>query len=215
MPSYIDFVSAFCKKRQDDEDVSDLRFSSFRETIRLSTTSCGLSLPHLALSGRGFQLNYNLKSVTNKSKEKPSWSAVINKKEKWDWSVRQAVFHHQFDMKEGTSLWIITSARDYLQKRVQKLTGQTEKKPPATGQANGSEDEVELQSRPADRKYTTAEDSFIASLSIHLMLAQYASEDWRGYVRWLEQMLEKKVSHDTSVNDGLIKPQFHESRNGC
>ncbi|KAJ0107648.1 hypothetical protein J7T55_010253 [Diaporthe amygdali] len=193
MPSYIDFVSAFCKKRQDDEDVSDLRFSSFRETIRLSTTSCGLSLPHLALSGRGFQLNYNLKSVTNKSKEKPSWSAVINKKEKWDWSVRQAVFHHQFDMKQGTSLWIITSARDYLQKRVQKLTGQTEKKPPATGQANGSEDEVELQSRPADRKYTTAEDSFIASLSIHLMLAQYASEDWRGYVRWLEQMLEKKT----------------------
>jgi hypothetical protein len=194
MPSYIDFVSAFCKKRQDDEDVSDLRFSSFRESIRLSPIACGLNLPHLALSGRGFQLSYNLKSVTNKSKEKTSWPAVIQSKEKWDWSVRQAVFHHQFDMKEGSSLWIITSARDYLQKRVQRLTGQTERRPPITSQANISEDETELQSSPADRNYTTAADSFIASLSIHLMLAQYASEDWRGYVRWLEQMLEKKVS---------------------
>ncbi|KAH8761157.1 hypothetical protein F5883DRAFT_129435 [Diaporthe sp. PMI_573] len=193
MPSYIDFVSAFCKKRQDDEDVSDLRFSSFRESIRLSPIACGLNLPHLALSGRGFQLSYNLKSVTNKSKEKTSWPAVIQSKEKWDWSVRQAVFHHQFDMKEGSSLWIITSARDYLQKRVQRLTGQTERRPPITSQANISEDETELQSRPADRNYTTAADSFIASLSIHLMLAQYASEDWRGYVRWLEQMLEKKT----------------------
>lgn len=193
MPSYIDFVSAFCKKMQDDEDVSDLRFSSFRESIRLSRDSCGLDLPHLALSGRGFQLSYNLKSVTNKSKEKPSWSAVIDRKEKWDWSVRQAVFHHQFDMKEGSSLWIITSARDYLQKRVQKITGQTERKLPATSQAKSDEEDTDLQTRPADRTYTTAADSFIASLSIHLMLAQYASEDWRGYVRWLEQMLEKKV----------------------
>lgn len=196
MPSYIDFVSAFSKKRQDDEDVSDLRFSSFRESIRLSPAACGLNLPHLALSGRGFQLSYNLKSVTNKSKERTSWPAV---KEKWDWSVRQAVFHHQFDMSEGSSLWIITSARDYLQKRVQKLTGQTERRPPGASQANSSEDEIELQSRPADRNYSTAADSFVASLSIHLMLAQYASEDWRGYVRWLEQMLEKKVSHDAPV----------------
>lgn len=193
MPSYIDFVSAFCKKRQDDEDVSDLRFSSFRESIRLSPDSSGLDLPHLALSGRGFQLSYNLKSVTNKSKEKPSWPEVMNTKDTWDWSVRQAVFHHQFDMKEGSSLWIITSARDYLQKRVQKITGQTARKLPATGHVNSGEDEDELQSRPADRTYTTAADSFIASLAIHLMLAQYASEDWRGYVRWLEQMLEKKV----------------------
>lgn len=193
MPSYIDFVSAFCKKRQDDEDVSDLRFSSFRESTRLSRDSCGLDLPHLALSGRGFQLSYNLKSVTNKSKEKPSWSAVMDRKEKWDWSVRQAVFHHQFDMREGRSLWIITSARDYLQKRVQKITGQTERKLPTTSQAKSDEDDTDLQTRPSDRTYTTAADSFIASLSIHLMLAQYASEDWRGYIRWLEQMLEKKV----------------------
>ncbi|KAL1880070.1 hypothetical protein Daus18300_001433 [Diaporthe australafricana] len=192
-PMHSDFVSAFCKKRQDDEDVSDLRYSSFRESIRLSAASSGLNLPHLALSGRGFQLSYNLKSVTNKSKERPSWAAMVDKKEKWDWSVRQAVFHHQFDMGEGSSLWIITSARDYLQKRVQKLTGQTKRKPPATSQANSNEDEIELQSRPADRTYTTAADSFVASLSIHLMLAQYASEDWRGYVRWLEQMLEKKT----------------------
>lgn len=194
MPSYIDFVSAFCKKRQDDEDVSDLRFSSFRESIRLSPDSCGLNLPHLALSGRGFQLSYNLKSVTNKSKERPSWPGVQDRMEKWDWSVRQAVFHHQFDMKEGRSLWIITSARHYLQERVQKLTGQMERRP--STHASHGEDDLELPSSRTDRTYTTTEDSFVASLSMHLMLAQYSSEDWRGYVRWLEQMLEKTVSND-------------------
>jgi hypothetical protein len=25
------------------------------------------------------------------------------------------------------------------------------------------------------------------------MLAQWATEDWRGYIRWLEQVLEEKV----------------------
>lgn len=177
--------------------MSDLRFSSFRESIRLSPDSCGLNLPHLALSGRGFQLCYNLKSVTNKSKDRLSWSTVKDRKERWDWSVRQAVFHHQFDMQEGRSLWIITSARDHLQQRVPKLTGQTERR--LRTHTIYGEDDIELPSSRSDRTYTATADSFIASLSMHLMLAQYSSEDWRGYVRWLEQMLAKITADRKSL----------------
>lgn len=193
MPSYIDFMAAFTKKRMDEEDVSDLRFSSFRESIRLSSDEGGLDLPHLAISGHGYQLSYNLKSVANKSRERASWNVNKDAQDTWNWSIRQAAFHHQFDTKEGTSLWIITSARNYIQERVRNMTGQTEASKQGANLAPGHDLGDELDSHPRDRTFTTAEDSFIASLSVHLMLAQYASEDWKGYIRWLEQMIEKKV----------------------
>ncbi|KAM0807616.1 hypothetical protein AB5N19_07956 [Seiridium cardinale] len=188
-PSYIDFISVFTVNRSDEADVSDLRFSSFRERARLGAHSNCLSLPHLALSGKGFQLSYNLKCVSNTTRESPTgWSRIANTPEEWQWSTRQAVFHHQFDMKEGTTLWILTAARNYLQKRVQKLVGQN-----GTQTASSTNDEDNLQPRSEDRSFTTPGKSFISSLSVHLMIAQYASEDWRGYLRWLEQMLEKKT----------------------
>jgi hypothetical protein len=67
----------------------------------------------------------------------------------------------------------MTSARDDIQKRIQELTGE-----------NGDEE---------DRSFETRARSFISSLAVHSVLAQWASEDWRGYIRWLEQVLEEKV----------------------
>lgn len=199
MPSYVDFVSVFSARRTDEFDVSDIRFSSFRERVRLAPDAQGLDLPHLGVSGRGYQLSYNLKGIVNKSKESPKWSAGIHQT-KWDWSTRQAVFHHQFDMGHGTTLWILTSARKYLQERVQKLVGQSGTVQSRALQQAGNgiqpktpNDDEEVEARMEDRTFSTVEESFVASLSVHLLLAQYASEDWRGYLRWLEQMLESKV----------------------
>ncbi|KAK0717375.1 hypothetical protein B0T26DRAFT_802525 [Lasiosphaeria miniovina] len=124
------FVSVFAVKRADEEDISDIRFSSFRE--------------HLGLSGRGYQLSYNLKSVANTAKE------------------------------------------NYPQTRVEQLTGQTH------NHAKSIDDETDLlEPRPQDRDFSTIEASFRASLAVHLVLAQYASEYWGGYLRWLEVMIEK------------------------
>ncbi|KAK6072121.1 hypothetical protein SCUP234_09391 [Seiridium cupressi] len=236
-PSYIDFISVFTVNRSDEADVSDLRFSSFRERVRLGAHSNCLSLPHLALSGRAFQLSYNLKCVSNTTRESPTgWSRVANTPEEWQWSTRemldsssvdrlsfgatlrfiveklkkltrflkysQAVFHHQFDMKEGTTLWILTAARNYLQKRVQKLVGQN-----GTQMASSTNDEDNLQPRSEDRSFSTPGKSFISSLSVHLVIAQYASEDWRGYLRWLEQMLEKKAP--TQTKEVLISEKYN------
>lgn len=175
MPSYIDFMSVFTVRIDDRAEISDLRFSSFRDSVRLSPNAPGLNLPHLALTGRGYQLCYTLKSVANKTQEKhpTKWQAIP--KENWTWSIRQGAFHHQFDVGHGTSLWILTSAYDKLQKRVEGLTGQ--------------------KGRCQDRTFNSPADGFVSSLAVHLLLAQWASEDWRGYLRCLEQVLEEKVSN--------------------
>ncbi|KAK3365513.1 hypothetical protein B0T24DRAFT_636007 [Lasiosphaeria ovina] len=204
MPAYIDFVSVFAVKRADEEDISDIRFSSFREHVSLSDEMRGLNLPQLGLSGRGYQLSYNLKSVANTAKEYPArWTVVRNNREQWSWSIRQAVFHHQFDIEHGTTLWILTTARNYIQTRVEQLTGQTH------NHAKSIDDETDfLEPRPQDRDFSTTEASFRASLAVHLVLAQYASEDWRGYLRWLEVMIEKMTGSAltmTNYNPDMFK----------
>lgn len=168
MPSYIDYLSVFAIKIGEQVDASDLRFSGFKERLLLSPVSTGprgLNLPQLGLSGRSFQICFNLKSVSLKKS--------VGVRERWQWSARQAVFHHQFDTGHGTSLWIMTSARDDIQKRIQELVGE-----------NGDE---------GDRSFDSPASSFMSSLAVHSVLAQWASEDWRGYIRWLEQVLEEKV----------------------
>ncbi|KAH6656533.1 hypothetical protein BKA67DRAFT_654865 [Truncatella angustata] len=214
MPSYIDFISVFTTKRTDEADVSDVRFSSFRERIRLGVDNRSLDLPHMALSGRGYQLSYNLKCISNTKRDKAEvWAREKHNPDDWVWSTRQAAFHHQFDMKEGTSLWILTAARGYLQERVQRLVGQR-----GSQTAIASTDEDDLESREEDRTFTTTEKSFIASLSVHLMIAQYASGDWRGHIRWLEQMLEKRtrealISEDYNPREfDLVDVQIMEDK---
>jgi hypothetical protein len=168
MPSYIDFLSVFAIRFGEQVDVSDLRFSGFKQRLLLSpmpTSPRSLNLPKLGLSGRSFQLCFNLKSVFLKE--------ATGLRERWMWSPRQAVFHHQFDIGHGTSLWIMASARDDIQKRVQELVGEN--------------------SDDRDRSFNSPICSFVSSLAVHTMLAQWASEDWRGYIRWLEKVLEEKV----------------------
>ena len=168
MPSYIDFLSVFTVDIRRKVEAIELRFSGFRERVLLSKLARGLELDHLALSGRNYQLCYNLKCVALKE-----GGPRIPKLAQWLWSARQGSFHHQFDLKEGTSSWIITSAREDLQDRVKELTGD--------------------EGRTEDKTFTNSATSFISSLAVHLLLAQWATEDWRGYIRWLEQVLEEKV----------------------
>lgn len=50
--------------------------------------------------------------VINKSKEKLSWLETVTRVEHlrtWDWSVRQVVFHHHFDMRKGRILLVVVS----------------------------------------------------------------------------------------------------------
>jgi len=89
------------------------------------------------------------------------------------WSIRQGAFHHQWDAEGGTTLWVVASAYKKLQERARQLTGPD--------------------GRSQDKSFNTATESFVSSLAVHLLFAQWASENWWGYLRWLEQVLEQKT----------------------
>lgn len=165
MPVYIDFMSVFGECTQE----RDLRFSGFREQNFMAENRSGLSIPGLRRSGKQFQLCYNLKCVS---------LHVENKEElgKNEWRVRQAAVHHQFDVLEGTTLWVVTMGSLELQKRSKELTLRDQ-----------TQEEGDISS------FDTSAKCFSASLETHLVYCHWATEDWRGYIRWMESMIEKEV----------------------
>ncbi|KAJ2898552.1 hypothetical protein MKZ38_003843 [Zalerion maritima] len=48
--------------------------------------------------------------------------------------------------------------------------------------------------RSRDKDFRTPRASFISSLAVHILLAQWAIEDWRGYTRWMEEVVEEKTT---------------------
>ncbi|KAH8894395.1 hypothetical protein GQ53DRAFT_745072 [Thozetella sp. PMI_491] len=181
MPNYIDYLSVFKVNEDAETEVSDLRFSGFHERLLIAKPSRGLVVPQACLGGRNYQICYSLKSVANKSQgEKLS-------RDKWQWSPRQSAIHHQFDLEQGVSLWIVTG-RSTLRDRIEEMTG-----------AGG---------RSQDRNFSSTAASFISSLAVHLTLAQWASEDWQGYVRWLEEVLEEKTIE--AMRDATFVPMLED-----
>jgi len=146
----------------------DLRYSSFRQTTTIQIPARGSSIEELGRSGQHFQLCYNLKGVTLKQKDK-SHSRFD------EWSVRQAAIYHSFDVVFGTTLWIVTKERLDIQQRFKELTGP--------------------RGREEDKSFDTPEECFRSSLSAHLLYCQWSTEDWRWYIRWLEEAVETKACH--------------------
>lgn len=161
MPIYLDFISVFGQQSRP----RDLRFSGFRDQTLLSGPLKGPVIPDLGRSGRQFQLCYNLKSVSPPSSVDP-----MDAKE---WPIRQAAIHHQFDVLEGTTLWLITKGNLDLKDRIQDMTGKD--------------------GRPEDRAFGTSEECFKSSLAVHLMLCHWSTEEWRWYIQRLEAVIEEEV----------------------
>jgi len=129
----------------------------------------GPCVSELGRSGRCFQMSYNLKTVVNASEfKKPPPS-----RDEQDWSIRQAAFHHQFDVETGVTLWITTSGHGNVQERVQELTGP--------------------RGRPEDHSFSTVTQCFKSSLAVHLLFCHWSTSNWRQYIRWLEDTVEYKV----------------------
>jgi len=133
----------------------------------MKTPPRGPAIPDLRRSGRQFQICYNLKGVTLKKRnlESPKDS---------DWSIRQASIHHQFDVVYGTTLWIITKGRLDILERFQHLTGP--------------------EGRPEDKSFKDVYHCFRSNLAAHLMYCHWATEDWPGYISWLEDIIEREAS---------------------
>lgn len=181
MPSYLDFISVFGLQL----DQREVRFSGFHEqsTLDLSQTKRP-AVPLLGRSGYGYQLCYNLKAIVDKGDRGGKGGGR-------EWSKRQAAIHHQFDVENGTALWVCTEGRkkDGLFDRIRDLTSDTK--------------------RLEDWSYGTKEESFRSSLATHLTCCHWSIEEWRTYMSWLEETVEKEVSKYSSqkqegaTNDGL------------
>ena len=163
MPAYLDFLSVFGAQ----SDARDLRFSGFREQTTLSGHLRGLAVPELGRSGRQYQLCYNLKGIALKFEDKEN--PRLN-----EWSIRQTAIHHQFDVEEGTTLWIVTKGSLDLMERYKQLTGKD--------------------ARPEDKAYSTASECFRSSLTAHLTFCYWSTENWRKHILWLERVLQEEVS---------------------
>lgn len=161
MPSYIDFLQFDPPKYS-----LEVLHCGFKMQNQLKYTP-SLAVDYLGRSGHQFQLCYNLRSVgrTDSSHSAPSHDLF---------SFRPGAFHHQFDIMNGTALWMITRAEPDLRKRIEETTG--------------------MAGMGEDTQFETPEQCLKSSLAIHLVLCQWASENWRNYFLWLEGTVEDEVS---------------------
>ncbi len=177
MPSYLDFLFVFGIHKHSREK----RFSGFRGELRLAEGQ-NPPIESLGRSGRQFQLCYNLKTVakwTETGRLDPSH---------YHWTIRQGAFYHQFDVDNGTSLWLITRSGLDIKQRIETMTG-------PSGQSE-------------DRQFQSPKQCLKSSLSVHLLLCQWSSENWRAYLQWLEDTAENEVTQIFPVSDSKLTLQF-------
>jgi hypothetical protein len=163
MPVYLDFISVFGAQTEP----RDRRFSGFREQTTLAHPPRGLVFSEIGRSGRQYQICYNLKTAALKSEHKMDMRLS-------EWSVQPAAFHHQFDIVNGRTLWIVTKGNRDIQERYKELTGKD--------------------GRLEDRSFGTVEECFRSSLAAHLTFCHWSTENWRWFILWLENVMEEEVS---------------------
>ena len=87
------------------------------------------------------------------------------------WSIRQAAIHHSFDLKSGQASWFIVKANRLLQNRVKSATG-----------ARGL---------PRVNSFQTLDRAFASTLSTHVLVCEWSSENWRWYADFLEEKFQQ------------------------
>lgn len=147
-------------------DQNEIGFSSFREQMSLRGNRASHCNDPLGRSGKQYQLCYNLKGVTctRDDPEDPNGK---------EFSIRQAAVYHRFDVVSGNTVWIVTKGRTDLYERFKELTGKN--------------------ARPEDRAFQTPEECLRSSLSAHLLFCHWATEEWRAYIKWLEEIIQQQV----------------------
>lgn len=91
----------------------------------------------------------------------------------WPWSIRTAAIYHSWDIETGRTAWISVKGNDLLQKRIRSESCNPSSHPPAG-----------LPQRTA---------SLDASLSAHLLFCDWAVENWRWYITFLEEEVQERT----------------------
>lgn len=87
-----------------------------------------------------------------------------------DWSIRPCAVHHTFDAKTTRASWIIIKGNDEVKNRV--------------------EEAAETRCHDGIPAFDTLDRAFAASLATHLVLCDWAAEQWRWYINNLEERFQ-------------------------
>lgn len=157
MPSFLAHLGVFGRREKAIDYVS----YNLCDESHIDNPPPNLRLPSLGRSGCHFQLCYSLFSATLKTANPRRWS------------LRPLVVHHQFDVKIGTTLWVIAQGNLDMCKKVKLLT-----------------------QSPSPNEYrdcSTPGKSLRASLAIHVVYAHWARKGWHGYLDALAQKVRENV----------------------
>ena len=154
----------------EQEHAQDLYCSGFYQHTRLAGLEYGTKADVRNWSGRDMQICYSLKSV------EPSPSQAH-----WPWSIRHCAVHHGFDAENIRSTWLIIKGDNLIEQRIKLAT-------------SGKEGPM---GKPA---FETIETAFGAALTTHLILCDWSAENWRWYIKFLEERFEKLTGESITTN---------------
>ena len=99
----------------------------------------------------------------------------------WPWSIRQTAIYHSFDTTSGRVVWIIVKGNRLINKRIRNAIGTSQK----TGQGYSY-------------TFDSIGHSFHSSLKIQLIFCDWARENWRWYINFLDDEI-RKLTDDQSI----------------
>ena len=148
MAGFVDFISVFGTQAESRGQ----RFCGFKVRSRVSSPDLTVC-DGLGRSGLYYQMCYNLRSA----------GGGINH----IWTIRQAVFHHQFDIKEGTALWISAKGDPEMKKMMHSHVKHLE-----------------------NSHFHDVGSCFASTLIIHRLHSKWCTRGWLEYIEYLEGELE-------------------------
>lgn len=104
-----------------------------------------------------------------------SLKSVEPSKGEWPWSTRQTAVYHSFDIETGRTTWIMVKGNRLMKSRIMAAT------PPDHS--------------PGLKSFQSVSGAFAASLQAHLILCDWAGENWRWYINFLEEVFQGKTRH--------------------
>ncbi len=137
-----------------------LNYALFRHENYLDENVPSLPLPHLGRSGIQIQHAFNL--LTVERTDLPL--------EKNQWPLRHASLYHSLDLKTGRAVYILLKGDSELANRIKDATERNRHLRPDTPR--------------------TPEQSFLASLQVHLILLEWSVESWSEYIDSMEETLQ-------------------------
>jgi hypothetical protein len=91
----------------------------------------------------------------------------------WPWSVRHTAVYHSFDVESGNSFWVFVKGDQLMKKRIEAAT-----------RTDGSE---------ALTSFSSLGACFASALAAHLVVFDWCRENWRWYINFLENGLQKST----------------------